>query len=101
LKEQIVKELLVFFLMTTLLAFLAIGFYVLSANDEFVTTLTTAMMLTIGGGANIPLSQTDTDRKKEKERFVKKIKATATEDAALTKKRVSMMAGKPEPKKVK
>merc|ERR1712194_123048 len=56
-KEQIMREIATFFILTMLLLFLAAGFLAIATPSQFISSISTAIAMAIGGGANLPLQK--------------------------------------------
>lgn len=57
LAERIFREIVMLFILLSMLGFLGVGFFVLSrGNSAFVSGLTTAAVFVVGGGVNVPLA---------------------------------------------
>ena len=81
--EQIIEEVVVFIIFLSFLAFLGVGFWVLSANSQFISALTSVVIFVVGGGVNIPLGS----RTNRTERWEEKLKSEAATQAMSNSKK--------------
>lgn len=86
--EQIVQEIVRLATLLAMLAFLALGFFVLNTDSAFVSGLTTAAVFLIGGGVNIPLSKSAAALpvEPEKSSFETRVRERATQNLEAEKK---------------
>lgn len=72
--ERIWTEVFMFVILLGTLSFLALGFWVLSTNSQFVSSITTIIVFIIGGGISIPIRVNSTQ---DHDNFVEKVRSHA------------------------